>query len=212
MPGCGKSTVGRHLARQLHWRHVDSDTEIERHIGGSIRAYFEQHGEAQFRDVEQAVIAKLGQHPRTVISTGGGAVLREANRQALAGATQVVYLRSTPEELFRRLRHDTQRPLLQVRDPLRRLRDLFQERDPLYRKAARYVIETGRPSVSNLVNMILMQLELDGVIDANTVPATIGRGPAPATSFAAPPTAPPTAAPEPSSQLAAAPPNQTAPN
>ena len=177
MPGCGKSTIGRNLARQLNWRHVDSDAEIEQQIGGSIRAYFEQHGEAAFREIEQVVLQRLSQQPSTVISTGGGAVLREANRQALSANAQVVYLRSTPEELFRRLRHDTQRPLLQVRDPLRRLRELFQERDPLYRQAARFVIETGRPSVPMLVNMILMQLELAGVIDASAVPSTIGRVP-----------------------------------
>ena len=175
MPGCGKSTVGRHLARQLHWRHVDSDTEIERQIGSPIRAFFEQHGEAAFRDIEQQVLERLSLERGTVISTGGGAVLREANRQALSANAEVVYLRSSPEELFRRLRHDTQRPLLQVRDPLRRLRDLFHERDPLYRQAARFVIETGRPSVPTLVNMILMQLELAGVIDPAAVPATIGR-------------------------------------
>jgi shikimate kinase len=76
----------------------------------------------------------------------------------------VVYLKSTPEELFRRLRHDVNRPLLQVSDPLARLRDLYAVRDPLYRETAHFVIETGRPSVATLVNMIIMQLELAGVI------------------------------------------------
>ena len=175
MPGCGKSTVGRHLARQLGWRFVDSDHEIERQIGGSIRTYFEQQGEAAFRDLEQQTIAALAHQPGMVLATGGGAALREANRQALKAGCKVVYLRSTPEELFRRLRHDTQRPLLRVKDPLKRLRDLFHERDPLYRDAADYLIETGRPSVPNLVNMILMQLELAGVIDPALVPATVGR-------------------------------------
>ena len=175
MPGCGKSTVGRQLARQLGWRFVDSDHEIERQIGGSIRAYFEQHGEPAFRDLEQKTIASLCGQTGTVLATGGGAVLREANRYALKSACDVLYLRSTPEELFRRLRHDTQRPLLQVNDPLRRLRDLFRERDPLYRDAADFVIETGRPSVPTLVNMILMQLELAGLIDPAQVPSTVGR-------------------------------------
>ncbi len=175
LPGSGKSTVGRHLARQLGWRFVDSDHEIERQIGGSIRSFFEQHGEPAFRDLEQQTVAALCEQPDQVLATGGGAVLREANRQALKGHCQVVYLRSAPEELFRRLRHDTQRPLLQVRDPLRRLRDLYHERDPLYRATAHFVIETGRPSVPTLVNMILMQLELAGVIDPAHVPATVGR-------------------------------------
>ena len=175
MPGCGKSTVGRHLARQLGWRFVDSDHEIERQIGGSIRTFFEQQGEVTFRDLEQQTIAALTQQSEMVLATGGGAALREANRRALKAGCKVVYLRSTPEELFRRLRHDTQRPLLQVKDPLKRLRDLFHERDPLYRDAADFQIETGRPSVPNLVNMILMQLELAGVIDPAQVPATVGR-------------------------------------
>ena len=126
MPGCGKSTVGRHLARQLAWRFVDSDHEIEHRIGGSIRTYFERQGEAAFRDLEQQTIAALSGQAGTVLATGGGTVLREANRQALRQGGKVVYLRSTPEELFRRLRHDTQRPLLQVKDPLKRLRDLYR--------------------------------------------------------------------------------------
>ncbi|TMH10401.1 MAG: shikimate kinase, partial [Betaproteobacteria bacterium] len=92
---------------------------------------------------------------------------------ALRAASTVFYLRSTPEELFRRLRHDTHRPLLQVRDPLRKLRELHAERDPLYRKTAHFVIETGRPSVSTLVNMILMQLELAGLVDPAQVPSPV---------------------------------------
>ncbi len=175
MPGCGKSTVGRHLARQLGRHFVDSDHEIEHAIGGSIRVYFEQHGEAVFRDLEEQTIARLCQQPGTVLATGGGAVLRAPNRQALHDHCHVIYLRSTPEELFRRLRHDTQRPLLQVRDPLKRLRDLYRERDPFYRETAHFTIETGRPSVPTLVNMILMQLELAGLVDPLQVPATVGR-------------------------------------
>ena len=174
MPGCGKSTVGRQLARQLGWRFVDSDHEIEREIGGSIRVFFEQHGEPAFRDLEQQTLAALAPQTHTVLATGGGAVLRDANRQALKRDCEVVYLRSAPEELVRRLRHDTQRPLLQVKDPLKRLRDLYHERDALYRDAADFVIETGRPSVPTLVNMILMQLELAGLIDPARVPATVG--------------------------------------
>ena len=165
LPGCGKSTVGRHLARHLDCRFIDSDVEIEHRIGCSIKEFFEREGEAQFRDVEQSVIDVLVAQPGTVLATGGGVVVREANRLALHDGTTAIYLRSAPEELFRRLRHDTHRPLLQVRDPLRRLRDLYAERDPLYRQTAHFTIETGRPSIATLVNMILMQLELAGVVD-----------------------------------------------
>jgi shikimate kinase len=165
MPGSGKSTVGRHVARQLGLPFFDTDQVIERRIGCSIRDYFETQGEVAFRDVEQDVIREATQLERHVIATGGGAVLREANRQALRDCTTVIYLRSSPEDLARRLRHDTHRPLLQQggADPLRRLRTLFEERDPLYRRVAHFVIETGRPSVHALVNMVLMQLELAGL-------------------------------------------------
>jgi shikimate kinase len=173
MPGGGKSTVGRHLARQLGWAFVDSDAEIEKRIGGTVREFFDRRGEAAFRDIEQQVIAELCRSGKGVIATGGGAVLREANRTALRESTTVVYLRSTPEELYRRLRHDTQRPLLQVPDPQARLRQLHAERDPLYLKTAHFIIETGRPSVPMLVNMILMQLELAGVIDPSQVPSPV---------------------------------------
>lgn len=178
MPGCGKSTVGRHLARHLGLRLVDSDHEIEKRIGMPIRSFFEAHGEAAFRDLEQEVIAQLcAPGPELVLATGGGAVLRAANREWLHRATHVFYLRSTPEDLFRRLRHDTQRPLLQVADPLRRLRELYRERDPLYRQVAHYVIETGRPSVPALVNMVLMQLELAGLVDPLRVPSPVDARP-----------------------------------
>jgi shikimate kinase len=163
MPGGGKSTVGRHLARHLGWRFVDSDAEIERRIGCSISAYFASNGESAFRDIEVQVIAEsCAGMGATVMSTGGGSVLREANRLALRAAGPVDYLRASPEELFRRLRHDHQRPLLQVDDPMAKLRDLYRERDPLYRQTAHYIVETGRPSVPTLANMIVMQLELGG--------------------------------------------------
>jgi shikimate kinase len=176
MPGCGKSTVGRQLARQLGRRFIDSDSEIEHQIGCSIREYFEHAGEAAFRDVEQAVIARLVQQDDLVLATGGGVVLRPANRDALHGHSTVFYLRSTPEELARRLRHDTQRPLLQGGDPLRKLRELYRERDPLYRRTAHYVVETPRPSVPALLNMVLMQLELAGLVDPASVPSPIAGG------------------------------------
>jgi shikimate kinase len=173
MPGGGKSTVGRHLARQLNRRFVDSDAEIERRLGAKIRAYFETEGEERFRQVEQTVVAELMLGDAFVLATGGGVVLSETNRRVLQESSTVVYLRSSPEELFRRLRHDTHRPLLQVKDPLRKLRDLHHERDPLYRTTAHFIIETGRPSVPTLVNMILMQLELAGLVDPELVPSPV---------------------------------------
>ncbi len=166
LPGSGKSSVGRQLARRLQLPFVDSDHVIEQRLGCSIREYFDREGEAPFRDLEQQVIDDLTRTHPGVLSTGGGSVLRQANREHLHQRGHVIYLRSSPDEIFRRLRHDVSRPLLQVNDPLQRLRDLYAERDPLYRETAHFVIETGRPSVATLVNMIVMQLELVGAVSS----------------------------------------------
>jgi shikimate kinase len=162
LPGSGKTTIGRQLGRRRGLPFVDSDQVIEHQLGCSIREFFAREGEDSFRDVEQQVLGELTQSHAGVIATGGGAVLREANRRHMHERGHVIYLRSAPEDVFRRVRHDTARPLLQVDDPLARLRSLFEARDPLYREAAHFVIETGRPSVATLVNMIIMQLELAG--------------------------------------------------
>jgi shikimate kinase len=171
LPGSGKSTVGRQLARRLSSDFVDSDLEIEKRLGCSIREFFEREGEECFRDVEQSTISDLlnptaGKPTNSgaafVLSTGGGSVLRSVNRLELRQGGQVVYLHSQPDDIIKRLRHDRNRPLLQVGDPLQRLRDLYAVRDPLYRETAHFVVETGRPSVSTLVNMIVMQLDLAG--------------------------------------------------
>jgi shikimate kinase len=164
MPGSGKSTVGRQLGRRLGLPFFDSDHVIEQRIGCRIREYFEREGEDAFRDLEQSVLDELTAQPGRVLATGGGAVLRPVNRSRMHASGQVLYLRSSPEELYRRLRHDTHRPLLQVDDPLARLRAMYAERDPLYRDTAHFVIETGRPSVPTLTNMIMMQLELAGLL------------------------------------------------
>jgi len=158
MPGSGKSTIGRQLARQLQLPHVDVDAAIEASIGCPIKLFFEQSGEQSFRKIEKAFISTLVDESG-IVSTGGGAVLDESNCQHLKSHGQVVYLHSTPEDLYRRLRNDSHRPLLQVVDPLSKLREMYLQRDPLYRKVASIVVETGRPSVASLVKVIAMQLQ-----------------------------------------------------
>lgn len=165
LPGSGKSAIGRRLGQQLGWRFVDSDHCIEDRIGCTIREFFEREGEEAFREVEEQVLADLTFSLRqSVMATGGGSVLRASNRQHLRDRTHVVYLRSSPEELLRRLRHDTKRPLLQVADPLQRLKDLHAVRDPLYREIAHTTVDTGRPSIAMLVSTIVQQLEDAGVV------------------------------------------------
>lgn len=164
LPGSGKSTVGLQLSRRLQLPFVDSDRLIEARIGGSIRAFFEAEGEAAFRDLEQGVIGELAGGASAVIATGGGAVLREANRRCLRDTCYVIYLRSTPESVYQRLRHDQQRPLLQVADPLARLASLFAERDPLYLEVAHHVVNTGRSRVAAVVDSIAMQVEVNRLV------------------------------------------------
>ena len=160
LTGSGKSTVGRALARRLGRGWVDSDQAIEARLGCTIATYFAERGEAAFRDVEESVIDELSQRSGLVLSTGGGVVLRQPNRQRLRDRGTVIYLRASPEQLARRLRHDTKRPLLQGGDPLQKLRSLHAERDPLYRECAHYVIDTHGATLPMLVNRVLMQLEL----------------------------------------------------
>jgi shikimate kinase len=93
-----------------------------------------------------------------------------ANRELLRERTTVCYLRVTPEEIFRRLRHDRQRPLLQVDDPEAKLRELFAQRDPLYQETAHYVIESHRPRIPTMVTMVMSQLELAGLLPVAETP------------------------------------------
>ena len=157
------------MGRRLGLPFLDSDAVIEQRLGCSIRELFEREGEERFRDIEQSVLDDLSLHHHGVLSTGGGSVLREVNRKHLRERGKVVYLRSTPEEVFRRLKHDVNRPLLQVPDPLGRLRSLFNDRDPLYLETAHLVIETGRPSVAALINTVIAKLELVGFDSPRTV-------------------------------------------
>ncbi len=99
LPGAGKSAVGRRLGQRLQLPFLDSDQVIEQRIGCSIRDYFEREGESRFRDIEQEVIAELAASATGVVATGGGSVLREANRSQLRTSFHVIYLRSTPEDL-----------------------------------------------------------------------------------------------------------------
>ena len=134
---------------------------IEQRLGCSIRDFFALKGEAAFRDMEEVVLAELMETSTGVLATGGGAVLRQANRERMRSVGKVIYLRSTPEEVFRRVRHDTNRPLLQGADPMEQLRELYTERGPLYLESAHVVVDTGRPTVGALVDTIIARLGLD---------------------------------------------------
>jgi shikimate kinase len=158
MMGAGKSTVGRLLARRLKLRFVDCDHEIQRRCGVKIPLIFEIEGEAGFRARESEVIADVTAQRGVVLATGGGAVIDAQNRRRLAEHGTVIYLRARPEDLYSRVRHDRSRPLLATPDPLRRLRALHGERDPLYASIADLVVDTGRQSVQALARELADRL------------------------------------------------------
>ena len=147
LPGAGKSTLGRQLARRLNKRFIDADAELEQRLGVSIPTIFEIEGEAGFRDREEATLVELTQLTEIVLSTGGGVVLRPGNRARLKANGTVIYLHADPAILWERVRHSRSRPLLQTTDPRNRLVTLYEERDALYREVADHVVDSDRDEV-----------------------------------------------------------------
>lgn len=152
--GAGKSTLGRQLARRLRKRFLDVDTEIESRTGVTIPTIFEIEGEAAFRDREEALVRELAQLTNIVLATGGGAVMRPANREQLRANGTVLYLHAEPHVLFERVGHSRNRPMLKAADPLARLTELYVLRDPLYREVADHVVRSHREEVMRFVRAL----------------------------------------------------------
>jgi shikimate kinase len=166
--GSGKSTIGKLLARGLGLAFADSDSEIERRTGADIPWIFDVEGEAGFRDREQQVIDEMTELDGTVLATGGGVVMREANRRILAERGFVIYLHATLEEQLRRTRGDRNRPLLARGNPEQVLRDLMAVRDPLYREIADHVIDTDRSNPRAIARRLLAEIGQSGRNAGNT--------------------------------------------
>lgn len=158
MMGAGKTTVGKLLARRLKRRFIDADQEVERRCGVRISVIFDVEGEPGFRSREAQVISELTALDGIVLATGGGVVLAQENRRLLTARGTVVYLHACPADLYRRVRHDRNRPLLATPDPRARLEELYVQRDPLYREVADLVIDTGTQSVQVLAGELLQKL------------------------------------------------------
>ncbi len=133
--GTGKSEVSRELSRILGWNAIDIDTEIEKFQKMTITEIFKRFGEPGFRDIETEVIKMFSKNKNVIISTGGGAVLRQENMDALRGNGVIVCLTAKPETILQRTSNDDDRPLLQVEDPLRKIKELLEFRRPYYEKA-----------------------------------------------------------------------------
>ena len=157
--GAGKTSVGRQLAKALNMEFVDSDREIEKRTGVSIPTIFDIEGEQGFRDRETHMIAELVKCGNIVLATGGGVVMQEENRENLTRHGYVIYLHAPVKLLYQRTKKDRNRPLLQTEDPLAKLQELMEIRDPLYRQVANLVVETDRQSIRQVVKDILTRME-----------------------------------------------------
>ncbi|MDD5276008.1 MAG: shikimate kinase AroK [Methylovulum sp.] len=153
--GAGKTTIGRQLARTLKLPFYDSDKAIEERTGVDIPTIFEFEGEEGFRDREQKMIQQLTQMRGIVLATGGGAILREENRNLLKENGFIVYLQCSVERILERTRRDTQRPLLQTENPKERIEHLFLQREPLYLSCADFKVNTGIMASKDVVEYIL---------------------------------------------------------
>ncbi len=156
--GSGKSAVGGWLARRLKLAFADSDRYIEEQTGVDIALIFEIEGEQGFREREEKALQELCRRQGLVLATGGGAVLRERNRQALRSGGAVIYLQCDLEEQVRRTRNTRNRPLLATGPRREVLKDLMVMREPLYREVADHVIDTTGCHVSqvgqNIVRLV----------------------------------------------------------
>ena len=156
--GAGKTTIGRQLSELLRLEFVDSDHEIEARTGANIPWIFDVEGEAGFRAREEAVIDDLTQRRDIVLATGGGVVMREANRRALHERGTVVYLLTPVTVQLERTSRDRNRPLLRTADPRARLAELMELRDPLYRETAHIIMPTSGGSAREVAMKIIHAL------------------------------------------------------
>ncbi len=162
--GSGKTSVGRQLARKLKLSFYDSDREIESRCGVDIPTIFEYEGEQGFRDRESTILEELTAMPNIVLATGGGSVLREENRTLLAERGYVVLLSVELKEQLRRVSLNNNRPLLRDVNPEQRLREIMQEREPLYRELADVTINTNGGRMQNVITRLTRHINQEKLL------------------------------------------------
>jgi shikimate kinase len=160
--GSGKTTVARELAELLGWPWVDADAVLEERAGRSIKQIFAGEGEPAFRDLESAVVADLAAGERQIVALGGGAILREQNRQALAARGFTVWLQAAAETLQERIAADPttgdRRPNLTGQGGLDEIRTLLAQRTPLYQGCADLIVSADRLDPPAIARTILAAL------------------------------------------------------
>jgi shikimate kinase len=151
--GVGKSSVGTQLAKDLGYTFVDIDKLIEADQKLTITALFSKFGEPYFREIEAAIIQQVMMGEGQVVSTGGGAVIRDTNREAFKKGGCVVCLTASPEVIYERIKHESHRPLLQTADPKAKIKELLDSRTKFYAQAD-VCIDTSDKSVDDVIKLI----------------------------------------------------------
>ena len=161
--GCGKSSVAVELAQLLAWQPVDTDHEIERRAGKTIKEIFATSGEQAFRDHEAAVVSELAKLDSHVIALGGGAVLKEESRQVIRRSGKVVWLQASAEVLFERISADAstaaRRPNLTAAGGRAEVERLLEIRTPIYAACADLTLDAGAASPATLAGEIAAWLK-----------------------------------------------------
>jgi len=156
--GCGKTAVGRVVAKLSGFEFLDTDQFIEEHVGMSIQRIFEEHGENTFRRYEREVVMRLAERRDTVIATGGGLLVDHTNMDTMKRYAMVFCLWASPESIWRRVKGQSHRPLLNTDDPKQRIIDLLEERKPAYSRSD-MLINTEYRSAKDVANLILGQFQ-----------------------------------------------------
>jgi shikimate kinase len=158
--GSGKTSIGRLVARKLGFQFVDTDAVIVERVGMQVPEIFAEHGEAWFRDQETSALESMAILNRSVISTGGGIVLREENRALLPNLGFVVWLTASEEVIFERVSRNKRRPLLQTADPRQTVHDLLAKRLEFYQSVSRFTLDTTVLSHENAAEAIVAEARL----------------------------------------------------
>ncbi len=153
--GCGKSTIGRALSEKTGFRFMDTDQLIEHTAGMTIPHIFLKYGEQYFRMLEYKIIRAISENPHQIIATGGGIIKNPDNIQMLAQQGSIIYLKTSPEQIFSNIQYDETRPLLQGENKIEKIRLLLTERIPLYEKYQDYTVDVTNLSVEEVVDHIL---------------------------------------------------------
>ncbi len=159
MMGAGKSSVGRVLARRTGLGRIDTDEAVAAQFGMSIAEIFAKHGEEKFRNAETELLGRLAPGRASIITTGGGIVLRPENVERLKRLGTIVWLNADEPTLFERASRRNTRPLLQNSNPRTIFSDLFRQRVPLYQAAADFEINTASVNHDQIADMILVKIE-----------------------------------------------------